>query len=126
MLAVSVFGHLFFLTVLMFLPQSKVILEKIEPVFMVDLIELPGGMIDRDKTPVATAPVSEPTTAEPVETAPKPGGGKTQAGGPTQSRIQSATASGCFQMHFGGTGSGGQVGSFKIPAFCKKTKSGFS
>ena len=72
MLAVSVFGHLFFLTVLMFLPQSKVILEKIEPVFMVDLIELPGGMIDRDKTPVATVPVSEPTVGEPVETTPKP------------------------------------------------------
>ena len=72
MLTVSVFGHLFFLSVLMFLPQTRTIMEKIEPVFMVDLIELPAGLMDTDKTPVATAPVPEPAPVEPVESAPKP------------------------------------------------------
>ena len=68
MLAVSVFGHLFFLSVFMFLPQSKVILEKIEPVFMVDLIELPGGLMDAIEFPV----VPEPTPVERAQPAPKP------------------------------------------------------
>lgn len=68
MLTVSVFGHLFFLSVFMFLPQTKVILEKIEPVFMVDLIELPGGLMDAIESPVAP----EPTRVERTEPAPKP------------------------------------------------------
>jgi len=68
MLAVSVFGHLFFLSVFMFLPQSKVILEKIEPVFMVDLIELPGGLMDAIEFPM----VPEPTPVERMQPAPKP------------------------------------------------------
>lgn len=68
MLTVSVFGHLFFLTVFMFLPQSQVILEKIEPVFMVDLIELPGSLMDA----IETLGVPAPTPVERMEPAPRP------------------------------------------------------
>ena len=66
MLAVSVFGHLFFLSVFMFLPQAKVIMEKIEPVFMVDLVELPGGLIEAPEPPAVPRVRSRYQVKEPA------------------------------------------------------------
>ena len=82
MLTASVFGHLFFLSVLMFLPQSKTIMEKVQPVFMVDLVEIPAGLIDAVSTPVVPAPVSKPAKAEPVEAVPKPVAAKPKPAAP--------------------------------------------